>query len=126
MGTERLVILNGGFPPLTWQPGHPVVPLRGHVDLKQLLVFHRSIPESSERPGTWVLATPTRSTFRLTTCQREVDILFRHSADTVSTGAAFRGSDAYRFLLELATGLLSVIPGETNVFGQLRAGWRDF
>ena len=96
------------------------------MDLKQLLVFHRSIPESSERPGTWVLATPTRSTFRLTTCQREVDILFRHSADTVSTGAAFRGSDAYRFLLELATGLLSVIPGETNVFGQLRAGWRDF
>lgn len=96
------------------------------MDLEQLLVFHRSIPESSERPGTRVLATPTRSTFRLTTCQREVDILFRHSADIVSTGAAFRGIDAYRLLLEIATGLLSAIPGETNVFGQLRAGWRDY
>jgi hypothetical protein len=33
------------------------------------------------------------------------------------------GSDAYRFILEVAAGLRSAVPGETNVFGQLKKAW---
>ena len=42
-------------------------------------------------------------------------------------GAEVRfGPDAYRFVLEITTGLRSAIPGETNVFGQFRNAWQDF
>lgn len=70
--------------------------------------------------------------FRLTTCQREIEIQFRAAPDLTPTVQpahsrveSFRGVEAYRFLLEVATGLRSAIPGETNVFGQLRAAWRE-
>lgn len=36
------------------------------------------------------------------------------------------GNDAYRFLLEVTTGLCSAIPGETNVFGQFKKAWLNF
>ncbi len=36
------------------------------------------------------------------------------------------GADAYRFVLEIATGLRSAVPGETNVFGQLKKAWRCY
>ncbi len=34
-----------------------------------------------------------------------------------------RGVGAYRYALEVATGLRSAVPGETNVFGQFRQAW---
>lgn len=34
-----------------------------------------------------------------------------------------RGSEAYRFALEVITGLRSAVPGETNVFGQFKKAW---
>lgn len=37
-----------------------------------------------------------------------------------------RGADAYQLLLEVTTGLLSAVPGETNVFGQFRRAWNEF
>lgn len=40
------------------------------------------------------------------------------TAGELSTGAA-----AYRLLLEVASGLRSAVPGETNVFGQFRRAW---
>jgi len=33
------------------------------------------------------------------------------------------GVDAYRYALEIATGLHSAVPGETNVFGQFKKAW---
>jgi hypothetical protein len=36
------------------------------------------------------------------------------------------GIDAYRFLLEVTTGLRSAVPGETNVFGQFKKAWLNF
>ena len=36
------------------------------------------------------------------------------------------GPDAYRLLLEIATGLRSAVPGETNVFGQFKEAWAAF
>lgn len=37
----------------------------------------------------------------------------------------FKGVDAYRFLLRVATGLESQILGETDIFGQLKAAWKN-
>jgi hypothetical protein len=96
------------------------------VDLEQLLVFHRCRPESPVTSAPWPRPGLPRPTFRLRTCQREIDILFGHPGDVDSDAEAILGIDAYRFLLEFATGLRSAIPGETNVFGQLRAAWRDY
>lgn len=38
----------------------------------------------------------------------------------------YAGADAYRFLLEVASGLRSAVPGETNVFGQVRRAWEAY
>ncbi len=38
-------------------------------------------------------------------------------------GELLRGPDAYRLLLEVASGLRSHLPGETNVLGQFRRAW---
>ncbi len=35
------------------------------------------------------------------------------------------GADAYRYALEVATGLHSAVPGETNVFGQFKKAWES-
>lgn len=120
-----MVILSCGIAPLTWPSAHPV-PLRGHLDLERLLVFHRPGPGSTAGPANPAAATLQGSGFRLSTCQREVDIHFDSSIEAIARGEVFRGIDAYRFLLEFATGLRSAIPGETNVFGQLRSGWREY
>lgn len=37
-----------------------------------------------------------------------------------------RGVSAYRYALEVATGLRSAVPGETNVFGQFRKAWEQY
>lgn len=96
------------------------------MDFDQLLVWHRTrpaLPTMREPSGA---ASRARPGFRLTTCQRELEILYPAPAADAPGGESFRGIDAYRFLLEFATGLRSAIPGETNVFGQLRAAWRDY
>ena len=100
--------------------------MRGHVDLEQLLVFHRSGPMPKARRAAPTPAVRRRSGLRLTTCQREIEIHFQTSVNSAVGGETFHGVDAYRFLLEFATGLRSAIPGETNVFGQLRSAWRDY
>lgn len=95
------------------------------MDLERLLVLHRTEAAAAARRGTLPDAG-ARPGFRLTTCQRELAILFHPPADITAATEVFRGVEAYRFLLEFATGLHSAIPGETNVFGQLRASWRDY
>jgi len=45
----------------------------------------------------------------------------------VSAGLTLHfGIDAYRYLLEVATGLRSKVPGETNVFGQFKKAWDQY
>jgi hypothetical protein len=39
---------------------------------------------------------------------------------------AYSGTDAYRFLLQLACGLESQIAGETEILGQIKQSWRDY
>jgi hypothetical protein len=38
----------------------------------------------------------------------------------------YDGENAYRFLLEVTTGLRSAVPGETNIFGQFKRAWQLF
>ncbi len=107
--------------------------MRGRVELERLLVLHRTglVPPAGRGAALPDVCAP--SGFRLTTCQREIEIRFHSRTDLAVSAVApdprheaFRGVEAYRFLLEFATGLRSAIPGETNVFGQLRAAWRDY
>lgn len=65
--------------------------------------------------------------FVLRTCQRELALT---AEPAVAAGLArlappesYAGGEAYRFLLEVTTGLRSAVPGETNVFGQFRRAW---
>ncbi len=133
MSTERLVIWRHKYRPLTCVPTVSGVCVRGHVDLQRLLVLHLSGPLATIGRDASLPDVRAPSGFRLTTCQRQIEILFHAAANPAPTAVAsdprvewFRGVDAYRFLLEFATGLRSAIPGETNVFGQLRAAWRDY
>lgn len=63
----------------------------------------------------------------LGTCLRELWI----SPDTLPVELpgqpdVWSGNDAYRFLLEVITGLQSRIPGETNISGQFRHAWQEY
>lgn len=65
--------------------------------------------------------------WRVDTCQRQLLIEVAdaaHGGAPVPAGFALhRGLAGYELLLRIATGLESAIPGETNVFGQLRRSW---
>ena len=69
----------------------------------------------------------------LGTCLREVRIAMAAAQDqpgcsTAETAGYERhvGTEAYRFLLQLACGLESEIAGETEILGQIKQAWRDY
>lgn len=71
---------------------------------------------------------PTDSGMVIDTCLRRVFVTTDAAlADHLASAAPeyFSGADAYCFLLEVATGLLSAVPGETNVFGQVKRAWEN-
>lgn len=118
MSTERLVIWSPPRSAANVSSANGLV--RGRVDLERLLVVHSATARA--RPDAGLPA------FRLSTCQRDVEVHFR-APDWLAGDSGLelhRGVEAYRLLLEIATGLRSAIAGETNVFGQLRAAWRDY
>lgn len=57
------------------------------------------------------------------TCLRQLHITW-NDPSRWHGGDSYRGQAAYCFLLEVATGLHSAVPGETNVFGQFQKTWR--
>jgi len=66
------------------------------------------------------------SVWSLDTCQRRLLVSLDPQArqQPVPPGVQrLHGSDAYEFLLRVATGLASQLAGETNIFGQLKAAW---
>jgi len=100
------------------QPGPSGRPTVADV-LPRLRVWHRL-------EGTGVdSAAATSDALCIVTCQREVRIHLADESDP-DDGSALHGAAAYRLLLEFGAGLKSLIPGETNVFGQIRAAWRSF
>jgi len=67
--------------------------------------------------------------FHLETCQRWLWISSSEASIEPLLGAegmeVQRGLKAYLFLLRLATGLESEVLGETDIFGQIKTGWRE-
>lgn len=59
------------------------------------------------------------------TCQRLLWIGFNRM-NAHSYAHSFEGTDAYAFLLEVATGLESAVPGETEIFAQLKESWATY
>jgi hypothetical protein len=91
------------------------------ADLSVLSVLHRvrraTPPAAAEEPDRGALA--------IDTCQRRVRI----AAAPLAARAGWsyrRGAAAYAWLLEIACGLQSAVPGETHVFGQIKSAWRAF
>ncbi len=96
--------------------------------LEQLRVIHyplsaASNPEVYARLG----ADSVPGAFFLGTCQRKVWVLDGASPVAFDeTVEILDGSDAYRFLLRVATGLESQVKGETDIFGQLKEAWKSY
>lgn len=94
-----------------------------HMSLTELVVLHRR-----RTPGEAPVAEDLGADVCVVdTCLRQVRIgtraLLGVSADRMEMR---QGVDAYRFLLALACGLESEIAGETEILGQIKAGWRQF
>jgi len=100
--------------------------------IDELLVLHQL--KASTGLANWLVDCPSPDApgFFLETCIRQLAIPatpnLGESIHGYAAGNAlelYRGQDAYRFLLEVATGLRSAIPGETNVLGQIKSAWAD-
>jgi hypothetical protein len=101
-----------------------------HID--DLLVLHQL--KASNGLANWLIDCPSPDApgFFLDTCMRQLAIpATPNLADSINGYAAgnalelFRGKDAYKFLLEVSTGLHSAIPAETNVLGQIKSAWSE-
>lgn len=64
--------------------------------------------------------------FVLETCLRHIAVARRLPESFVPGTQVFQGQDAYRFLLEVACGLHSKMQGESEIFGQVKEGWKQF
>lgn len=87
-------------------------------------------PKMPGRTDTPRPAVPGDGAFVLETCQRHLalGLLPGPAAPpaTAPAGGELRfGAEAYRFALEVATGLRSAVAGEAQVFGQFRQAWRE-
>jgi hypothetical protein len=105
-------------------------PIIGSVRIQDLIVVHQTKDSADSAWPTSMIEMLHRRAFFLDTCLRQLAV-FAGPADTpgrtdfTPTKALefYSGANAYRFLLETATGLNSAIPAESNVFGQFRRAW---
>jgi hypothetical protein len=75
-----------------------------------------------------ILAALSASGVALATCQRRLVFGLGPRPGTRGIdppGEVCCGAEAYRLLLEVASGLRSAVPGESNVLGQLRRAWAE-
>jgi glutamyl-tRNA reductase len=94
--------------------------------LANLIVLNRKVSAAAATP-------PLTEACVLSTCLREVRIGMlppREQPTRAQAEAAgydrHAGAEAYGFLLQLACGLESEIPGETEILGQIKQAWRDY
>jgi glutamyl-tRNA reductase len=93
------------------------------IAIEQLRVAHWTGPPAGLPP-----CPPGSEAFVVETCLRHLRVSMRTAPATPGGGPAPElrtGAAAYRLLLEVATGLRSAIPGETNVLGQLKRAWEQ-
>ncbi len=97
----------------------------------EISVLHhaKSGPETASDESAWIGAATSAGlrAWTLETCQRRVVVFpdgHPWSWQSLSGGLELhQGTDGYRFLLRLATGLASRVAGETNILGQMKAAW---
>ena len=91
--------------------------------VRPVIVLHRSLA-GGEIPAAVPPPSGAAGWWHVSTCQRE---LWIGAGRAAATGwETYRGEGAYRFLLEVTTGLHSAIAGEANVAGQMKRAWRHF
>jgi hypothetical protein len=100
-------------------------------DITQLLVAHRRRDAAGRGMDRFTEERLRAQSFVLDTCLRQVAVIngsYANSCAEIDDPQIdwYRGSDAYSFLLQTATGLNSSIPGEPNVLGQFRHGWQQW
>jgi glutamyl-tRNA reductase len=94
--------------------------LKASADIRNLVVAHWLKDANSSAH-----AMPRVGLF-LDTCLRQLNIQVSPDALAIDDAENRTGIDAYRFVLEITTGLRSAVPGETNVFGQFKQAWERF
>lgn len=103
-------------------------------DIHDLEVTHRP-----KRPGRAAVLPPDPpGSFVVDTCLRQLSIgrsltnrfpavqNFTVMSNRPAWAEVRSGSAAYELLLNVTTGLLSAVPGETNIFGQFKKAWLNF
>lgn len=96
----------------------------------KLLVLHRLKDAAGRGLDAQDVDKLKQHGFFLDTCLRQLTVM--HAADFPRIAAPessyelYSDSQAYRFLLQTATGLNSSIPGESNILGQFRHGWNNW
>lgn len=98
--------------------------------LRELQVLHAN-QAMAQLPDALMSASAEGRAFLIHTCQRLVLVTRGREAREALQPALgecelHEGARAYAFLLRLACGLESRLPGETEVSGQLKQAWADF
>ncbi len=99
-----------------------------------MLVHLRKDPSSDEDASLSWLKELLNDALHLETCLRGIWITQRSpileqllaAPGNVRSLEVLTGSDAYQFMLQVACGLESAIPGETDVFGQVKEACKKF
>ena len=78
-----------------------------------------------EEPDAGLVARLRTSGVYLETCLRRLAFGLGDVPVQAAGTALCTGADAWRLILEVASGLRSAVPGETNVFGQFRRAWEQ-
>ena len=99
-----------------------------YATLLNVLEFKKQAPHQSS-PAVSRLDPQAAHIFHLDTCQRTLWVAVGEPIEHPDTPGPYHhyaGTHAYHYLLRLATGLESLIRGETEILGQLRAAWKHF
>lgn len=102
------------------------------MNLASLRVIHwlkSSLRADALAARAWERAEFVPGALFLNSCQRVLFVCTEEQLDqqppsVFRDARIFRGTDAYFFLLKVATGLESQVVGETDIFGQLKEAWR--
>jgi len=100
----------------------------------ELQVLHFDTAEPALSPAELEAACGLQQAWVIATCQRTVVMTIGRDArdqlferlPAASRAQAYSGAEAHAFLLRFACGLESRLPGETEVFGQIKESWRAF
>lgn len=91
----------------------------------KIVILHR---EKAKKPGTAVWGVDESQWIKWETCLRQIYFGFPENlpSDSPDDVETYQGKEAYEFCLHTVCGLKSPMLGETEVWGQFKALFRDF